>query len=87
MFTVLGYPARVVNWKATSGVELAKWASSFSGKLGQVQEQILDSSVCGTSPASRSQMMSVLKVALSCVSSSPDARPKMRNVSRMLLNA
>ncbi|KAJ6798142.1 putative leucine-rich repeat receptor-like protein kinase isoform X1 [Iris pallida] len=67
------------------GVELAKWASSFSGKLGQ--EQILDSSVCGTSPASRSQMMSVLKVALSCVSSSPDARPKMRNVSSMLLDA
>jgi len=70
----------------SKGVELAKWALSFSSPLDQ-GEQILDSRVCNASPAVQSQMLSVLKVAISCVSLSPGSRPKMRNVLRTLFNA
>ncbi|KAJ1265096.1 hypothetical protein BS78_08G052300 [Paspalum vaginatum] len=68
------------------GIELAKWALSLSGRSDQ-REQILDTRVSGTSIAVHSQMLSVLNIALSCVAFSPDARPKMRNVLRMLFNA
>lgn len=68
------------------GIELAKQALSYSSWLdGRVK--ILDSNVCNVSLAVRSQMLSCLKIALSCVNSSPDSRPKMRNVLRMLFNA
>ncbi|KAJ6757940.1 F12K21.25 [Salix koriyanagi] len=40
-----------------------------------------------TSPAVRGQMLAVLKIALSCVSVSTEARPKMKNVLRMILTA
>ncbi|XP_015698780.1 leucine-rich repeat receptor-like tyrosine-protein kinase PXC3 [Oryza brachyantha] len=68
------------------GIELAKWALSLSGSPDQ-REQILDSRVSRTSAAVHSQMLSVLNIALACVALSPDARPKMRSVLRMLLNA
>ncbi|CAD6268176.1 unnamed protein product [Miscanthus lutarioriparius] len=70
----------------SDGTELAKWALSLSGRPDQ-REQILDTRVSGTSIAVHSQMLSVLNIALSCVAFSPDARPKMRNVLRMLFNA
>ncbi|KAL0917769.1 hypothetical protein M5K25_012856 [Dendrobium thyrsiflorum] len=70
----------------SEGIELAKWALSHSTWPGG-REKILDLKVCNASPAVCSQMLSVLKIALSCVSSSPDVRPKMRNVLRMLFNA
>ncbi|XP_077226796.1 uncharacterized protein LOC143860143 [Tasmannia lanceolata] len=68
------------------GTELAKWVLSHSSQ-SDGWEQILDSSVSQTSPEVRSQMLSILKVAQACVSISPDARPKMKSVVRMLLNA
>lgn len=68
------------------GIELAKQALSYSSWLdGRVK--ILDSNVCNASLSVRSQMLSCFKIALSCVNSSPDSRPKMRNVLRMLFNA
>ncbi|XP_066355139.1 leucine-rich repeat receptor-like tyrosine-protein kinase PXC3 [Miscanthus floridulus] len=70
----------------SDGTELAKWALSLSGRPDQ-REQILDTRISGTSIAVHSQMLSVLNIALSCVAFSPDARPKMRNVLRMLFNA
>ncbi|KAL3830274.1 hypothetical protein ACJIZ3_019076 [Penstemon smallii] len=70
----------------SGGTELAKWVLS-----NPVQEnkwdRVLDFSVSKTSVAVRSQMLAVLKVALACVSISPDSRPKMKSVLRMLLNA
>ncbi|XP_010912578.1 uncharacterized protein [Elaeis guineensis] len=68
------------------GIELAKWALRCSARPEE-REKILDSRVSQASLAVHSQMLSVLKVALACVSISPDARPKMRNVLRMLFNA
>jgi hypothetical protein len=70
----------------SEGTELAKWVLSNSGKQDK-WDRILDSNVSRTSVAIRSQMLAVLKVALGCVNVSPDARPKMKNVLRMLLNA
>ncbi|WOL12894.1 hypothetical protein Cni_G21662 [Canna indica] len=70
----------------SSGLELAKWALSYSARPNE-REQILDSRISKTSLAVRSQMLSVLRVALACVSASPEARPKMRNTLRMLFNA
>ncbi|XP_020595450.1 leucine-rich repeat receptor-like tyrosine-protein kinase PXC3 [Phalaenopsis equestris] len=70
----------------SEGIELTKWAVSQSARLDK-WEKILDSNVCSASPAVRSQMLSVLKIALSCVSTSPHSRPKMRNVLRTLFNA
>ena len=69
----------------SEGSELAKWVLSKS-KQNDNLDQILDSAVSRTSPATRDQMLAVLKVALACVSESPEARPKMRSVLRMLLN-
>uniref|UniRef100_A0A0E0MKC0 non-specific serine/threonine protein kinase n=1 Tax=Oryza punctata TaxID=4537 RepID=A0A0E0MKC0_ORYPU len=70
----------------SDGIELAKWALSLSGSPDQ-REQILDTRVSRTSAAVHSQMLSVLNIALACVALSPDARPKMRSVLRMLFNA
>ncbi|KAL0369197.1 UNVERIFIED_CONTAM: Leucine-rich repeat receptor-like tyrosine-protein kinase PXC3 [Sesamum calycinum] len=70
----------------SGGTELAKWVLSNS-KQQNKWDQILDVSVSKTSPAVRSQMLAVLKVALACVSVSPESRPKMKSVLRMLLNA
>lgn len=70
----------------SDGIELAKWALSLSGSPDQ-REQILDTRVSRTSAAVHSQMLSVLNIALACVAFSPDARPKMRSVLRMLFNA
>lgn len=68
------------------GTELAKWALSKSSQQDKL-DQILDFRLSRTSPAIKSQMLSILKVALSCVSVSPDSRPKMKSVLRMLLTA
>nr|CAB3459565.1 unnamed protein product [Digitaria exilis] len=70
----------------TDGIGLAKWALSLSARPAQ-REQILDTRISGASIAVHSQMLSVLNIALACVAFSPDARPKMRNVLRMLFNA
>ncbi|KAF7064331.1 hypothetical protein CFC21_070676 [Triticum aestivum] len=70
----------------SDGMELAKWALSLSARPEQ-REQVLDTRVSRTSLGVHSQMLSVLNVALSCVTFSPDARPKMRNVLRLLANA
>lgn len=70
----------------SEGSELVKWVSSKSNQDNV--DQVLDSTVSRTSSAAiRDQMLAVLKVALACVSVSPEERPKMRSVLRMLLNA
>lgn len=70
----------------SDGIELAKWALSLSASPEQ-REQILDTRVSGTSAAVHGQMLSVLNIALACVVLSPNTRPKMRSVLRVLLNA
>ncbi|GMY17872.1 leucine-rich repeat receptor-like serine/threonine-protein kinase BAM3 [Fagus crenata] len=70
----------------SEGTELAKWVLSNSVKQDK-WDHILDSNVSRTSLAIRSQMLAVLKVALGCVNVSPEARPKMKGVLQMLLNA
>ncbi|XP_062023793.1 leucine-rich repeat receptor-like tyrosine-protein kinase PXC3 [Rosa rugosa] len=67
----------------SEGIELANWVLTNSGQ----QDKILDLTISRTSSAVRSQMLAVLKVALGCVSVSPEARPRMKTVLRMLLNA
>nr|AMM42886.1 LRR-RLK [Vernicia fordii] len=70
----------------SEGTELAKWVSSNSAQKDR-WDHILDFSISRTSLAVRGQMLAMLKVALSCVSLSPEARPKMKSVLRMILNA
>jgi len=70
----------------SDGTELAKWALSLSVRPEQ-REKVLDTRVSRTSVGAHSQMLSVLNVALACVAFSPDTRPKMRNVLRLLINA
>ncbi|XP_009623729.1 leucine-rich repeat receptor-like tyrosine-protein kinase PXC3 [Nicotiana tomentosiformis] len=70
----------------SQGTELAKSVLSDSEQHNK-WDHILDSSICKTSLNVRSQMLAVLKVALVCVSISPEGRPKMKSVLRMLLNA
>lgn len=68
------------------GIDLAKWVTRNTDQQDR-WNQILDPNVSRTSPAARSQMLAVLKIALSCVNISPPSRPKTRSVLRMLLNA
>jgi Leucine-rich repeat (LRR) protein len=70
----------------SNGTELAKWALTKSMQK-EKWDHILDYSISRTSVSVRNQMLAVLKIALSCVSVSADARPKMKSVLRMLLNA
>ncbi|KAF7141769.1 hypothetical protein RHSIM_Rhsim06G0097000 [Rhododendron simsii] len=70
----------------SQGTELAKWVLSSSVKQDKM-DHILDFSISRTSLAVRSQMLAVLRVALACVSISPEARPKTKSILRMLLNA
>lgn len=70
----------------SGGTELAKLVQSNNTRPNK-WDQILDLSISKTSLAVRSQMLAVLKVALACVGIAPDARPKMKSVLRMLLNA
>ncbi|KAF8025085.1 hypothetical protein BT93_F2053 [Corymbia citriodora subsp. variegata] len=70
----------------SQGYELTKWVSTNTSKQDK-WDHILDFSVIRTSLTVRSQMLAVLRVALTCVSISPDSRPKMKSVLRMLLNA
>ncbi|KAI3917891.1 hypothetical protein MKW98_000125 [Papaver atlanticum] len=67
----------------SEGIELAKWALSNSTD----RDQILDPTVSKTASWARSQMLSVLKIALGCVNISPGARPNMKNALNMLVNA
>ncbi|XP_065882090.1 LOW QUALITY PROTEIN: LRR receptor-like serine/threonine-protein kinase GSO1 [Euphorbia lathyris] len=68
------------------GTELAKWVLSNSAQRDR-WDDILDFSVSRTSVAVRGQMLAILKTAISCVSVSPEGRPKMKTVLRMILNA
>ncbi|KAG9136762.1 hypothetical protein Leryth_004528 [Lithospermum erythrorhizon] len=77
---VTGKPA------VSQGTELAKLVCSNTAQQ-EKWDHVLDFSVSGKSPAVRSQMLAVLKVALACVNTSPEARPKMKSVLRMLLNS
>lgn len=70
----------------SNGTELAKWVLNNS-KQQDRWDHILDFNISKTSVAVRGQMLAILKVALSCVSVSPEARPTMKNVLRMILNA
>ncbi|XP_058218152.1 leucine-rich repeat receptor-like tyrosine-protein kinase PXC3 isoform X2 [Rhododendron vialii] len=70
----------------SQGTELAKLVLSNSVKQDKM-DHILDFSISRTSLAVRSQMLAVLRVALACVSISPEARPKTKSILRMLLNA
>ncbi|KAL7086307.1 hypothetical protein ACP275_14G331100 [Erythranthe tilingii] len=70
----------------SGGTELAKWVLSNSGQQNK-WDHILDFRVSKTTVAVRSQMVAVLKVGIACVSISPEKRPKMKSVLRMLLNA
>lgn len=67
----------------TEGTELVKWVLRNSRN----HDIILDLNVSRTSQAVRNQMLAILEIALVCVSSSSDTRPKMKTVLRMLLNA
>ncbi|KAL9256779.1 Leucine-rich repeat receptor-like tyrosine-protein kinase PXC3-like protein [Drosera capensis] len=70
----------------SEGTELAKLVLSEWTGLENL-DHLLDFSISRTSAAARTQMLSVLKIALACVSFSSGARPKMKSVLRMLLNA
>uniref|UniRef100_A0A7C9A7N0 Protein kinase domain-containing protein n=1 Tax=Opuntia streptacantha TaxID=393608 RepID=A0A7C9A7N0_OPUST len=70
----------------SQGIELAKWALDNSTQP-QKWEQMLDLSISRTSQTVRSQMLAMLKIAFACIDSSSLARPKMKSVLRMLLNA
>ncbi|XP_071737817.1 leucine-rich repeat receptor-like tyrosine-protein kinase PXC3 [Rutidosis leptorrhynchoides] len=67
----------------SEGSELAKWVCSHLDNV----DEVLDPTVSQTSEATRSMMLMVLKVALACVDVSPDARPEMKSVLCMLLDA
>ncbi|KAK7380605.1 hypothetical protein VNO78_33120 [Psophocarpus tetragonolobus] len=67
----------------TEGTELVKWVLRSSAN----QDYILDFNVSRTSQAVRNQMLAILEIARVCVSTSPESRPKMKSVLRMLLNA
>lgn len=67
----------------TEGTELVKWVLRNSTN----QDYILDFNVSRTSQAVRNQMLAILEIARVCVSTSPESRPKMKSVLRMLLNA
>lgn len=68
------------------GTELAKWVLSNSARPDKL-DHILDFNISRTSLVVRNQMLAVLKVALACVNVSPEARPKMKSVLRMIVNA
>ncbi|XP_034897004.1 uncharacterized protein [Populus alba] len=70
----------------SEGTELAKWVLSKSTQQDK-WDHILDYNIRRTSPAVKGQMLAVLKIAVSCVSVSTAARPKMKSVLRMILNA
>ncbi|XP_043712222.1 leucine-rich repeat receptor-like tyrosine-protein kinase PXC3 isoform X2 [Telopea speciosissima] len=70
----------------SEGTELAKWVLNNSIHRDTL-EKILDFTISRTSLGVRSQMLAVLRVALACVCDSPDSRPNMKSVVRMLLNA
>nr|XP_043612543.1 LRR receptor-like serine/threonine-protein kinase GSO2 [Erigeron canadensis] len=70
----------------SEGSELANWVSSKTQQQANF-DRMLDSTMSRTSQAVTDQMLSVLKVALACINVSPEERPKMRSVLRMLLNA
>ncbi|TYI65095.1 hypothetical protein E1A91_D09G133600v1 [Gossypium mustelinum] len=69
----------------SEGTELAKWVLSNSVRPNKL-DHILDFSISRTSLVVRNQMLAVLKVALACVSVTPESRPKMKSVLRMVLN-
>ncbi|KAH6780409.1 leucine-rich repeat transmembrane protein kinase family protein [Perilla frutescens var. hirtella] len=65
------------------GTELAKWVMSISN------DEILDSNIVSeteTSIGVRDQMLGVLEVAIACISISPEMRPNMMSVLKMLLD-
>ncbi|KAK8538726.1 hypothetical protein V6N13_009104 [Hibiscus sabdariffa] len=70
----------------SEGTELAKWVLSNSAQPNKL-DHILDFNISRTSLVVRNQMLAVLKVAVACVSVSPESRPKMKSVLRMILNA
>ncbi|KAJ6291537.1 hypothetical protein OIU76_023585 [Salix suchowensis] len=83
----VGYiPPGKQNSMFNEGTELAKWALSKSTQQNR-WDGILDFNISKTSLSVRNQMHAVLKIALSCVSVSTEARPKMKSVLRMIVNA
>uniref|UniRef100_A0A0D6QWL0 Protein kinase domain-containing protein n=1 Tax=Araucaria cunninghamii TaxID=56994 RepID=A0A0D6QWL0_ARACU len=67
----------------TSGMDIAKWVqSTLSGE--EAWEQILDMRIRNFSLQIQNEMLSMLKIALSCINSSPDTRPKMKTVVGLL---
>lgn len=71
----------------SGGTELAKWGPLISPEKYKELDHILDNNISRTSVAVKNQMLAVLKVALACVSGSPDARPRTKSIVRMLLHA
>ena len=67
----------------TEGMEFLKWVL----RNPTDQDYILDFNVSKTSQAIRNHMLAILEIALVCVSRSPEARPTMKSVLHMLLNA
>ena len=70
----------------SEAIELGKWALTNTVRQDE-WDQILDSTVSGTSLTVSSQMLAVLKVVLGCVRESPEERPKMNEVFQMLFDA
>jgi hypothetical protein len=67
----------------TSEKNLAKWVhSTLSGE--KTWKQILDTRIRDFSLEMQNEMISMLKVSLSCTSSSPERIPKMRIVLGIL---
>ena len=70
----------------SEGTELGKWVLTNTERQDE-WDQILDSTISGTSLTVSSQMLAVLKVALGCVRESLEERPAMNDVLQMLLDA
>ena len=66
------------------GMELVKWVVNRANDREQL-EDILDRRVSTTSTEVHQQMLSMLEIALRCVSVSPEERPGAEELQAMLL--
>ena len=66
----------------SEGTELGKWVMSKQENF----EEILDSRVSKTSPEALHQMLSLLKIALDCITITPDERPDAEFLLNLLID-
>lgn len=77
---------RPVDESFGDGLDLVRWVHGASSR-GEMPEQILDARISAQSFASRQEMLSVLKVAISCTNAAPLKRPRMKKVLEALQEA